>query len=175
MNLKALLLVAISGCLSLSATAHAAGGTINVAGHILDNTCVVAVDSENITVKLGDVASKDLSEAGKTSLPQAFTINLEKCGGSASNVSVSFEGTPDANNTDLLAIAAGAGNASGIGIALYDQSNSLIPINTVGESTKLIPDQATVALLFYANFMANGQPVIAGTATASATFTLHYA
>ena len=163
-------------CLTASSPlAYAADGTINVKGHILDNTCAVTVDSENVSVKLGDIASKTFREAGDTSLPQAFSINLEKCGAAVSNVSVTFNGTADANNTTLLAIPAGTGSASGVGIAIYDRDKALMPINTVGESTGLEANQTTVELLFYANFMANGQPVVAGAVNASATFTLHYA
>lgn len=175
MNMKHYVPVLVASLIAALPLANAADGTINVKGHIQDNTCEVAVDSQSVAVKLGNVASKDFREAGDTSLPQAFIINLEQCGAAVSNVSVTFNGTADASDSTLLAIPAGTGNAAGLGIAIYDRDKALLPINTVGESTKLEANQPAVELLFYANFIANGQPVVAGTVNASATFTLHYA
>lgn len=162
--------------LSLSA-AYGAGhdGTVNITGTIVDKTCAVSADSTTLLVKFGNVSSKTFARAGDGTRYEPFTINLEKCGAGASNVTVTFSGNADDHNPDLLALTPDVGVATGMAIALYDREKNLIPLDQPGGGTDLIPNQASVALIFYARYLANGETVSSGPANASATFMLNYA
>ncbi len=70
-----------------------------------------------------------------------FAIDLQNCGSTASGVTVSFSGAADSRNTDLLALTAGESDASGIGIALYDQNKTLIPLGQESDVVTLSPGQ----------------------------------
>lgn len=159
----------------LSGSGQAHDGTLNITGIITDNTCIVSPDSTNFTVEMGNVASKTFYQPGDGTRYEPFVINLEKCGGAASGVTVSFKGPADSLNSDLLALSGGAGYATGMGIGIYNPDKSLIPMGKESELTKLTPNQAAVKLSFYARYIADGGKVITGTANASATFMLTYA
>lgn len=161
--------------MSIASNANAHDGTVNISGTITDNTCTVSPDSKDFTVTMGNVASKQFYQAGDGTRYEPFTIHLEKCGGAANGVTVAFSGTKDSRNTDLLAIPSGTGVASGMGIGIYNQDKSLIPVGSDSVQTKLTPNQASVSIVFYARYIADGGAVTAGTANASATFTLTYA
>lgn len=158
-----------------AAKGDAHDGTVNVTGTIVDKTCAVSADSTTLLVHFGNVSSKTFVRTGDGSRYEPFTINLEKCGSSASNVTVTFKGNADGHNPALLALTPVDGVATGLAIALYDSEKNQIPLNQPGGSTDLIPNQASVALLFYARYLANGETVSSGSANASATFMLNYA
>ncbi|MBV8044837.1 fimbrial protein [Pluralibacter sp.] len=168
-----------AACLGLALIAtpplQAHQGTVYITGTITDNTCAVSPDSKNLTVPMGDVSSKQFAQAGDGSRYELFAINLEKCGGAASGVTVHFEGASNGKNPDLLALTGGAGYATGIGVGIYNQDKSLIPMGKESENTPLAPNQATATLNFYARYIADGDSVAAGTANASTTFVLTYA
>ncbi|POP41351.1 fimbrial protein [Superficieibacter electus] len=169
--MKYLLLLILVICFGVQA--H--DGRVYITGTITDNTCTLTPDSENITVNMGSVSNRQFYQAGAGAAYQPFSINLENCGSTASGVTVSFSGTEDPKNPDLLAIAAGAGNASGVGIALYNSDKSLIPAGENSRMQPLIGGQSSVHLTFYARYVADGNAVVAGEADASATFVLTYA
>lgn len=150
-------------------------GTVNISGTIADNTCTVSQDSKNMTVSMGTVGSKSFARTGDGTAYQPFSISLEKCGGAASRVSVTFSGVADSANRDLLALDGGAGYATGMGVGIYDSEKNLIPLNQSGEETTLTASQASVTLNFFARYVASGTTVAAGMANASATFMLTYA
>lgn len=171
---RSLFFCLVSGLLWIPVS-EAHDGTVNITGTIADNTCTVSQDSKAMTVSMGDVSNKTFSRPGDGSAYQSFSISLEKCGGAASRVSVTFSGAADSENNDLLALTGGAGYATGMGIGIYDAEKNLIPLNQPGEETTLTADQASVTLNFFARYVASGATVSAGTANASATFKLTYA
>jgi len=171
--MKYLLSLVLVTIVSTGAQAHA--GRVYVTGSITDNTCTLSPDSETITVGMGSVSNRQFYQAGAGADWQSFTINLENCGSTASGVTVSFSGAADSQNPDLLALTAGAGNASGVGVALYNKDKSPIPLGENSQIQPLIPGQQSAHLNFYARYGADGSTVAAGTANASATFILTYA
>ena len=150
-------------------------GTVSITGTITDNTCTVSADSRDMTVRMGDVSKKQFSHPGDGTRYEPFSINLEKCGGATSSVSVTFIGNTDPQNNDLLALTSGPNYATGMGIGIYGSDKTPIPLNQPGENTGLSPNQASVTLNFYARYIANGATVTPGIANAAATFTLTYA
>jgi type 1 fimbria pilin len=173
----AMLLAILSGVSLFACTPEvlAHDGTVNVTGTIKNNTCTVAPDSQNQTVRMGQVASKQFYQAGDTTPIQRFAINLENCSAALSGVSITFNGTPDEVNSHLLSIGSGTGKASGIGIAILDKDKILLPVSIPSQQYPLSPDSTSAALIFYAQYMATGSQVGAGEANASATFVLSYA
>ncbi len=161
------MLMAASGVL-----AH--NGRVYVSGTITDNTCSLSPASENINVSMGAVSQRQFYRAGDGSAWQPFVIDLQNCGSTASGVTVSFSGASDRHNTDLLALTAGESDAAGIGIALYDQNKTLIPLGQESDVVTLTPGQASAHLQFYARYLADGGTVASGNANASATFILAY-
>ncbi|MDA3131349.1 fimbrial protein [Atlantibacter subterranea] len=160
--------------LILSNAALAHDGTVYVTGKINDTTCVVAPGSKNFTVDLGSVASKQFNNSDGAGFTP-FAINLENCGAAARSVTVQYSGTPDSKNTQLLALTSDASSAAGVGVGIYNQNKSLIPLGDESLAFPLTPNQATATLNFYARYVTNGAPVTPGNANTSATFVLNYA
>lgn len=155
--------------------AQAHDGRVNITGTINDNTCTLSPDSQNFTVTLGTVSNRQFYQAGDGSAWQAFSINLENCGSTASGVTVSFSGTADALNPDLLALSSSADAAAGVGIGIYNADKTPIALEGLSELQAVLPGEASVHLHFYARYVADGGTVSAGEANASATFILTYA
>jgi len=172
MKLHYLLAVALSAGNIFAALAL--DGAMNITGTITDNTCVVSADSQNLTVELGNVSSKQFYQAGAATRYEPFTIHLERCDAAASRVSVTFIGSSNSANSQLLALTDEAQSAQGVGIGLYDSNKTPIAINNASGGTALESRQANVALPFFARYVADGNTVSAGAANATLTFTLTY-
>lgn len=147
---------------------------LEITGTIVSRTCSVSAESQNMTVQMGNASNKQFFQAGEGANYVPVTVHLEKCGKEANQVSVTFTGTPDSVNPNLLALGADAQAATGVAIALYDGDKTLIPINTATDPSPLEPSSANVALPFYARYLATGSQVRSGTANAVATFSLVY-
>lgn len=172
-RIRQYIVLLMAGVWAAPSPAH--DGTVNVTGKIVDNTCAVSAESSSLLVTFGNVSSKRFARQGDGSRYQPFTIKLERCGASASNVSVTFYGDADSHNPALLRLTPEAGVATGIAIALYDNDKNLIPLGQPGGGIPLTPNQTSVWLNFYARYLANGDSVSSGPANASATFMLNYA
>lgn len=170
--IAAVLLIGGSTASAMAGTS-AEGASLSVTGTVIDSTCTVSSDSQSKVVPLGNISSRQFHREGDSSPGQIFTLNLEKCGPMANAVTVTFNGEEDAQNPDLLAIESGPGAASGIAVAIYDQTRALVPMNTASTRYALEPDH-TVALKFYARYLSTKNSVTAGNATATATFVLNY-
>lgn len=68
-------------------------GTVNISGSFRRNTCVLAQDSKQINVQLGDVSLTRFFH-GNYGPEKSFIINLQDCGTDVSTVDVTFSGTP---------------------------------------------------------------------------------
>ena len=157
------------GC-SLAALAH--DGSITIDGLIEDNSCTVAQESVDQSVTLGDIASRQLRQAGDSSLPVAFSIDLQNCGSGTTGVEITFTGDADDANPSLLALTKDSGSASGLGITIKDDRSTPIPLNQASRTYTIDPTQADNRLTFYAQYTATSSEVTAGTANATATFTM---
>jgi type 1 fimbria pilin len=162
--------------LLMMTSSQAHDGTVNIDGAITDNTCTVSPGSVDFTVSLGNVSSKQFKHAGDASRFEPFAIHLENCGSGVKGVSTIFYGPQDSLNSNLLSVtSSGPNTAAGLGIGIYNENKSLIPLSSESDLTPLIPGQTLVSLNFLARYVANGVEVIAGQANASATFVLKYA
>lgn len=147
---------------------------VQIHARMTGNTCTVETNSENITVKLGDIATKDFTSTAMSQqrtpiIP--FSIKLVDCQPEASAVKVSFKGASDLTNNALLAI--NNNGAKGVAISIMDKSGTSISINDKSQSYPLLPNQDNT-LQFYARYVATQVPVSAGQANATTTFLLEY-
>lgn len=171
-------LIALSIMIVSSSTlsvANAADGTINFTGNIIDPACTVNPASASQTIALGTVSSNALATSGATAAPTAFSIALTDCA-VAGNVSVKFDGTHNTSNPDLLAITSGAGVATNVGIALYEQDGTTqIPLNTASAAKPIVGSSptGTATLNYIAKYMATGQST-AGIADGVTQFSVIY-
>ncbi|MEX9251681.1 fimbrial protein [Pseudenterobacter timonensis] len=159
----------------LSARTLAHDGTIYINGVIHKKTCTIAPDSQNLTVKMDSVQSKYFTQPGMGADYQPFAINVENCAGTEESVSITFDGTPDTANPDLLTLIGGEGYATGIGVGIYNQDKSQISVGSKSQAALVTPHQGDVTLHFYARYVATSSDVTTGTANATTTFILNYA
>ena len=103
---------------------------------------------------------------------KSFIINLQDCGIDVSTVDVTFSGTPDGVQSEMLSIESGTDAASGLAIAILDDAKILIPLNQASKDYSL--HSGKVPLTFYAQLRPVNSDVQSGKVNASATFVLHY-
>jgi minor fimbrial subunit len=162
--------------LPIIGTSYAADSVITITGNVQGNTCLVSTGSQDFTVDLMTHASRQFSSVGSVTTSVPFSIILSSCGAATTAVKVGFTGTADSNNTSLLKLDPGAGNASQMGIQILDNTKNTIPLNAPSSALSWIPLTATQSntLNFYARLMATQIPVGAGIVSSTATFTLEF-
>lgn len=150
-------------------------GSINLImkANLVSSTCTITPGTMNQTVDLGTWAVKQFQETPRGVPPKRFTINLIDCGPLATGVKVKFSGTPVQVNNTLLKLDAGS-TATNLGISILDRNKDVIKLNTETIVYPLHPDEPNIPLEFYAQYVATGNPVGAGTANSRVTFTLEY-
>ena len=120
---------------------------------------------------IGDVSLTRFSH-GNYGPEKSFIINLQDCGTDVSTVDVTFSGTPDGVQSEMLSIESGTDAASGLAIAILDDAKILIPLNQASKDYSL--HSGKVPLTFYAQLRPVNSDVQSGKVNASATFVLHY-
>lgn len=145
---------------------------VSVTGNLIANTCVVAADSLEKNVPLGDIGTRQLSKAGSVShIKTPFTLTLEECGPTFSGVKIRFSGTPDEVDPRLIKVA--EGGATGVAVQILDREGALVPLDiptpAFGET-----GNHSVKMHFYARLAATGHDVNAGNVSATATWTTEY-
>ncbi|MEB5978546.1 fimbrial protein [Enterobacter vonholyi] len=168
---KGVMILLMVLCIS-AANAH--DGTVNISGTIQDNTCELAPDSQSKIVEMGTVVGTQFRQTGDFSPAKHFTLNLENCGPAASEATVTFSGTEDAQNPELFAIELGADSAEGLALGVYDDNNQRIAPGDTSVGIPLKPGQASVAIDFSARYVSVLNSVTAGSANAVVTFVVNY-
>lgn len=143
-------------------------------GVVIAESCRVEAGDRQMTVNMGQISSNRFHSAGEDTAPVPFDIHLQDCNTAVSQrVGVTFRGVGDGKNPDVLSVGEGPGIATGIGIALFDKENKLIPLNSPpGARTRLYTGPTT--LHFVAKYRATGHQVTGGVASAQAWFSLTY-
>ncbi|EOE6860113.1 fimbrial protein [Cronobacter dublinensis] len=174
--MKKLLLAACvsSACCS---TAFAAGGEgqVNFTGEILDSACeVVNTTTSPLQVTLGKISKSVFTAAGATSTPTMFKVQLKNCPETVTSASITFGGTPDSTNENILALKSETGVATGVGIQILDSSAE--PLNLLAPSGDYPLESGTVTndLEFAARYISTSDTVTAGKANGVSTFTVVY-
>lgn len=155
-------------------SAHAADGTINFAGSVIEPACTTTASNANVA--MGSISKSALSSVGATSQGKPIAITLSACPAVAKTATITFSGTPDATNSNLLKVTAADSNtaAGGIGIAIYEENGStIIPLNTASAS-KTLSDTNDTIYNFIAKYMATSATISGGDANSSLSYTINY-
>lgn len=166
------LAVGMWGCW-LPAQAELGATNMRLTATLVSNSCAVSVASQEQTVNMGTLASKQFSAGKAAADPVRFTINLERCGSAVSSVSTTFSGSADASDATLLALNSES-TAAHVGIAILDKDRHRIPIGNGSEQYPLTAGVSDAQLVFYGQYVATQNGVTAGSANGDATFTLTY-
>lgn len=145
---------------------------LSVTGVISGNTCTIASESKNIYIPLGNISNRQFLNVGDVSQTKtSFTIRLEECGPTFEGAKITFSGIADDNDSQYLKID--DGEASGIAVAIMDNKNEVIALNST-TSIYGLANQQSLDILFYARLVATKIPVTAGKVAATATYTVEY-
>ncbi|MEQ4531277.1 MAG: fimbrial protein [Mixta sp.] len=159
--------------LFVSASTLAYDGTVNFNGEIIDNTCTVSMSngSNSLVVPMGSVNKSSFTGKGSIASTTQFVLTLKDC--PAINARVKFDGPTYEGDEAVLALNPGAGVATGVGIQLYDQNMTALPLFNPS-SPYALEEGVDNDLKFYASYIAMASSVTAGPANAVATFTMNY-
>ncbi|WP_241573374.1 fimbrial protein [Rosenbergiella nectarea] len=106
------------------------GSVLEFQGKIVESSCTVDFSNQDFTVTLDRIGTHQFPAAGDEVAPVDFTVSLGTCASRTKNrVSVIFQGDRDRQNNQILAIHQQSDAARGVGIAIYDLQNNLIPID----------------------------------------------
>lgn len=137
------------------------------------STCTPSTGNLSRVVTLPEMQSSRLSSAGQTAGRTPFTLSLTHCARGADFIIFEISGSPDANRPMAFA---NTGTAAGVAINIGSTSDGkLIGANGVDKfrGSLLINEQASLDL--FAEYVATGAPLKAGTVTSRAQvdFTYH--
>ncbi|MTC69588.1 fimbrial protein [Providencia sp. wls1914] len=167
-------LIAASSIFAVN-SALAEDGTIDFTGEITDQACELAAGSDALKVNLGKVSKKALPSAGSTAAATKFTIKLINCPTTVTSASVKFDATsyPGDDSVIELKDAGQSGVATGVGIQITDDVNTVVPLFTASKAYPL-KDGVENNLDFKARYIAQTDNVGVGLANGNATFTINY-
>ncbi len=153
------------------------GGVVNFTGTIVNTPCVVDNDDASQTVNLGQYRQDAFTGKSSVSSPVGFNIKLTGCAVETfKNVSLTFTGitVPDEEKT-LAPIASQSGEttANGVGIQIL-QNNKLVNVDGSKPTDIVQLNEGNSTLRFQAQYIALADEVSAGSANASADFTITY-
>lgn len=149
-------------------------GNMRFQGVIIAESCRVETGDQQMTVNMGRISSNRLHAAGEDTNPVSFDIHLQDCTTAVSQrVGIAFLGVADGKNSDVLSVGEGPGIASGIGVALFDEEDRQIPLNSPPLAWTPLYN-GPVTLHFVAKYRATDRQVSGGIANAQAGFTLTY-
>lgn len=158
-------------CLLTAVSAHASDGTINFNGEIVDTACTIDIGASNtMDVTLGKVAKSAFTGVDSTASATEFDLKLTDC--PAGNATVKFDGANYGGDNEVLALTAGTGVATGVGIQIKDSVQKVVPLFTASSSIVLTAGENT--LPFYASYIQKDAAVVSGKANSTAQFTLNY-
>lgn len=149
-------------------------GNMRFQGEIISESCRVESGDKDMVVLMGQISSNRFHAVGEDVNPIPFSIHLIDCSTAVSeNVGISFYGVADTKNPDLLSVGTEADSATGVGIALFDENEKLIPINSPQQHIKPLR-KGPMTLNFIAKYRAISEHITGGKTTAQAWFALTY-
>ncbi|EOU1337716.1 fimbrial protein [Cronobacter malonaticus] len=159
-----------------STSAVAAEDNVHFSGALVSQPCTLPDADSDIKLDFGSVIIKSLYKYQRT-MGKAFTIHLQDCDPSVFNsVNVTFEGTADAELTDMLALDA-VSTAKGVAIGFELTDGTPLAINKAGPFSSLISGDNSLTFNAYVQAKPTAiatQTLGAGDFTAISTFVLGY-
>ncbi|MGV0243244.1 fimbrial protein (plasmid) [Klebsiella aerogenes] len=144
-----------------------------ITGTVTTDSCTVSTDSQSLQVPLGDVVTGMFVRPGDTSPAQKFVIKLSDCDEGITGATITFSGTPDSDNSDLLKITKDTDSATGIGVGVIDDiSDKLIPLGKATATKALTSGDNN--LIYWLRYQSTLETVTAGSANAVMYFDINY-
>lgn len=150
------------------------GGDVRFRGVIIAESCRVEAGDKHMIVDMGQISSNRFHHVGEDVNPVPFNIHLQECNTAVSDrASVTFHGIADEKYPEVLSIGDKQDSAKGVSIALFDNEDRLIPLNSTPiKWNRLYKGPNT--LNFVAKYRATSNEVTGGIAKAHAWFALTY-
>ncbi|OAT34738.1 fimbrial protein [Proteus myxofaciens] len=150
------------------------GGGMRFQGELIAEACSVETSDQTLTVNMGQLRSNMLNAPGEDSPPVAFDIHLRECSQAVSEyVAITFSGIANNKNPEIYSLGDGPNTAQGVGLAIFDSKNTLIPLNSKPRKIAPIRD-GDMTLHFVAKYRATSYEITGGKANAQALFSLTY-
>lgn len=125
---KLLMTIALSSVLVAGANAadDQGHGKITFKGSIIDAPCSIDANSEDQTIKLGEISKNQLAGGGK-STPVPLNIQLHDCdSATADKASITFSGIAGDSAAGLDGSFAVTGQGAGVGVVITDMGGNVI-------------------------------------------------
>ncbi|MGR7850523.1 fimbrial protein [Klebsiella aerogenes] len=144
-----------------------------ITGTVTTDSCTVSTDSQNLEVSLGDVVTGMFVRPGDSSLKKQFVIKLTDCDEGVKGAMITFTGTSDPDNPDLLQITRDTNSATGVGVeVLEDKTGDSIPLGKATATKALTAGDNTLS--YWLRYQSTLDTVTAGSANAVMYFELAY-
>lgn len=154
----------------------AAVDNVHLSGTLVAEPCTLVETDTDIQLDFGTVISKYLYQYQR-SKSQPFTLHLLDCNPSLGNmVNVTFQGTPDTELNQLLALDT-ASTAKGIAIGIEQEDGKPLAINKSSVNIPLASGNNALSFRAYAQIQPSAltnQTLTVGSFTAISTFVLSY-
>ncbi|MDY0972477.1 fimbrial protein [Siccibacter turicensis] len=175
MKMKLCLLCALMN-MALIHGVSAAEDNVHFSGALVSEPCTLPDADADITLDFGSIIMKSLYKYQRT-MSKPFEIHLQDCDPSLmQTVSVTFQGTADAELTDMLAIDASS-TATGVAIGLELADGSAFGINKTSPWMQINQGSNILAFKAYVQIKpssASGGKLAMGNFTSTSTFVLSY-
>ena len=150
------------------------GGGMRFQGELIAEGCTVETSDRNLVVNMGQVRTNAFKAPGQDSAPTAFDLHLRECSNAVSEyVSITFNGVANERNPDIFSIGDGPNTAKGVGVAIFDSKNTLIPVNSAPLKVANLRD-GDMTLHFVAKYRSTSENIMGGKANTQALFSLTY-
>ncbi|EKT55851.1 fimbrial protein [Providencia sneebia] len=150
------------------------GGGMRFQGELIAEACSVEISDRNLTVNMGQLRTNMLNAPGQDTDPVIFDIHLRECSDAVSQyVSITFSGVANDQNPQIFSVGNGPDTATGVGLAIFDSKNTLIPINSAPQKIARTSN-GDMTLHFTAKYRATSYQVTGGKADVQALFLLTY-
>lgn len=134
-----------------------AQSTVTFTGELTDQSCSVAVGSNDITVPFGTIPISTFNADGVKSVTKDFTISLTDCPDVINTPSITFTGTEIKKANDGASIFANnsSGGATNIGAVIYLGSDAVVKDTAMASNAVITGGEGTIEAK--ANLIATGQ------------------
>lgn len=150
------------------------GGGMRFQGELIAEACSVETSDQTLTVNMGQLRTNMLNAPGQDTAPVVFDIHLRECSQAVSEyVAITFSGVANDRNPDIFSVGDEPNAAKGLGLAIFDEKNTLIPINSTPRRIAPISN-GDMTLHFVAKYRATSYQITGGKADAQALFSLTY-
>ncbi|PXX73156.1 Pilin (type 1 fimbria component protein) [Pseudomonas sp. LAMO17WK12:I10] len=180
-------LVLATGILATSVVAPLVQAATNIVfrGELVAASCIVSGNGSpgDIEVNMGSVSIADLGTGapGDYGAQTSIELDINCASGMAGLRTVKMNFAPRSgsglNPDDNRLLALTPGGASGVGIALIDESNAIVNLGageTINAALQVNGDTASATLNMRAAYISAGAPAQVGIANATMPFTLTY-